>query len=173
MCCDVGENLYLAGAPGRIRTRDPLLRSHFYCSILFLARRPPCVYSQLEAIQLRSVNTVQYRPLTPCPRSNDGQMIKVVVMGFSRKRIGRDGKPRYTAYYLDIREQSGPRAPSPARRLQTRPGRTRRRRSGQASRATLPAAGRPSKTTSWGSGFPTISWNPAYAGTTPARSTTT
>ena len=24
-------------------------------------------------------------------------------MGFSRKRTGRDGKPRYTAYYLDIR----------------------------------------------------------------------
>ena len=24
-------------------------------------------------------------------------------MGFSRKRIGRDGKPRYTAYYRDIR----------------------------------------------------------------------
>jgi integrase len=24
-------------------------------------------------------------------------------MGYSRKRIGRDGKPRYTAYYLDIR----------------------------------------------------------------------
>jgi integrase len=32
-------------------------------------------------------------------------MIKVVVMGFSRKRPGRDGKPRYTAYYLDIRGQ--------------------------------------------------------------------
>jgi hypothetical protein len=32
-------------------------------------------------------------------------MIKVVEMGFSRKRIGRDGKPRYTAYYLDIRGQ--------------------------------------------------------------------
>jgi integrase len=30
-------------------------------------------------------------------------MIKVVVMGFSRKRIGRDGKPRYTAYFRDIR----------------------------------------------------------------------
>lgn len=30
-------------------------------------------------------------------------MIKVVSMGFSRKRIGSDGKPRYTAYYLDIR----------------------------------------------------------------------
>jgi integrase len=30
-------------------------------------------------------------------------MIKVAVMGFSRKRIGRDGKSRYTAYYLDIR----------------------------------------------------------------------
>ena len=26
-------------------------------------------------------------------------------MGFSRKRIGRDGKPRYTAYYADIRGQ--------------------------------------------------------------------
>jgi integrase len=26
-------------------------------------------------------------------------------MGFSRKRIGQDGKPRYTAYYLDIRGQ--------------------------------------------------------------------
>jgi integrase len=24
-------------------------------------------------------------------------------MGYSRKRVGRDGKPRYTAYYLDIR----------------------------------------------------------------------
>jgi integrase len=32
-------------------------------------------------------------------------MIKVVFMGFSRKRPGRDGKPRYTAYYLDIRGQ--------------------------------------------------------------------
>ena len=38
-------------------------------------------------------------------RSDYGQMIKVVSMGFSRKRIGRDGKPRYTAYYLDIRGQ--------------------------------------------------------------------
>jgi hypothetical protein len=26
-------------------------------------------------------------------------------MGFARKRVGRDGKPRYTAYYLDIRGQ--------------------------------------------------------------------
>jgi integrase len=32
-------------------------------------------------------------------------MIKVVLMGFSRKRPGRDGKPRYTAYFLDIRGQ--------------------------------------------------------------------
>jgi integrase len=30
-------------------------------------------------------------------------MIKVVIMGFERKRPGRDGKPRYTAYYLDLR----------------------------------------------------------------------
>ncbi|WP_393915992.1 tyrosine-type recombinase/integrase [Halostreptopolyspora alba] len=26
-------------------------------------------------------------------------------MGFSRKRTGRDGKPRYTAYYLDHKNQ--------------------------------------------------------------------
>ena len=32
-------------------------------------------------------------------------MINGVIMGFSRKRIGRDGKPRYTAYYLDVRGQ--------------------------------------------------------------------
>jgi len=32
-------------------------------------------------------------------------MIKAVSMGYSRKRIGRNGKPRYTAYYLDIRGQ--------------------------------------------------------------------
>jgi integrase len=37
------------------------------------------------------------------PRSDCGQMIKVVIMGFSRRRIGRDGKPKYTAYYRDIR----------------------------------------------------------------------
>jgi hypothetical protein len=32
-------------------------------------------------------------------------MIKVVAMGYARKRTGRDGKSRYTAYYLDIRGQ--------------------------------------------------------------------
>jgi integrase len=32
-------------------------------------------------------------------------MIKVVIVGFTRKRPGRDGKPRYTAYYMDIRGQ--------------------------------------------------------------------
>ncbi len=26
-------------------------------------------------------------------------------MGFSRRRPGRDGRPRYTAYYLDIRDR--------------------------------------------------------------------
>ena len=36
-------------------------------------------------------------------------------MGFSRKRTGRNGKPRYTAYYLDIRGQERSAAPSPAR----------------------------------------------------------
>ncbi len=32
-------------------------------------------------------------------------MIMVVVMGFSRKRVGRDSRPRYTAYYLDARDR--------------------------------------------------------------------
>jgi integrase len=32
-------------------------------------------------------------------------MIKVAIVGFARKRPGRDGKPRYTAYYLDIRSR--------------------------------------------------------------------
>ena len=29
-------------------------------------------------------------------------------MGFARKRAGQDGRPRYTAYYLDIRGQERP-----------------------------------------------------------------
>jgi integrase len=32
-------------------------------------------------------------------------MIKVIAMGYARKRTGRDAKSRYTAYYLDIRGQ--------------------------------------------------------------------
>ena len=37
-------------------------------------------------------------------------------MGFSRKRIGRDGKPRYTAYYLDIRGQERSAGTFPSRK---------------------------------------------------------
>src|SRR5262249_44676514 len=51
----------------------------------------------------RPILTVQCRPVIHGPRSNDGQTIKVVPVGYARKRIGRNGKPRYTAYYLDIR----------------------------------------------------------------------
>ena len=66
--------------------------------------------SNFDIIAARShtIGASQYRWMSAAdtgPRSNDGQMIKVVVMGFSRKRTGRDGKPRYTAYYLDIRGQ--------------------------------------------------------------------
>jgi integrase len=39
------------------------------------------------------------------PRSNDGQTIKAVAVGYSRRRIGRDSRPRYTAYYLDAQGQ--------------------------------------------------------------------
>src|ERR1700749_4050563 len=37
-------------------------------------------------------------------------------MGFSRKRIGLDGKPRYTAYYLDIRGQERSAGISPKKK---------------------------------------------------------
>jgi integrase len=37
------------------------------------------------------------------PLSNHGQTILECAVGFSRRRVGRDGRPRYTAYYLDIR----------------------------------------------------------------------
>ena len=90
--------------------------------------------------------------MTRGPRSNDGQMIKAVVMGFSRKRIGRDGKPRYTAYYLDIRGQERSAGTFSNKKGPTRPGRTRKRRSGQANQATPVAADRPSRPTSWTSG---------------------
>jgi integrase len=41
--------------------------------------------------------------MTHSSRSIDGQMIKGKAMGYSRLRTGLDGKPRYTAYYWDIR----------------------------------------------------------------------
>ena len=42
--------------------------------------------------------------MTVSPRSNDGQMImRGNFVGFSRKRVGQNGRPRYTAYYLDVR----------------------------------------------------------------------
>jgi len=43
--------------------------------------------------------------MVPDPRSNDGQDQGEISVGFSRKRNGRDGKPRYTAYYWDVRGQ--------------------------------------------------------------------
>lgn len=46
--------------------------------------------------------TVGCRPFSYSPRSNDGQTI-MVVMGLSRRRTGRDGRPRYAAYWLDVR----------------------------------------------------------------------
>ena len=37
------------------------------------------------------------------PRTKYGRMILGVAVGYAKKRIGRDGKPRYTACYLDLR----------------------------------------------------------------------
>ena len=56
-------------------------------------------------------------------------------MGFSRKRIGRDGRPRYTAYYLDIR--------GTARSAGTYPSRKDADRAWQAAEV-VQASGRPS-----------------------------
>ena len=39
------------------------------------------------------------------PGSNEGQTIKEAGVGHSRKRLGQDGNPRYTAYYDDLRGQ--------------------------------------------------------------------
>jgi integrase len=43
--------------------------------------------------------------VTQDPRTNDGQTIKEArpAMGYAKKRVGRNGKPRYTAVYLDLR----------------------------------------------------------------------
>lgn len=44
-----------------------------------------------------------YRPLTHGPRSDHGQPPEVNDVGFSRKRGGRNGRVRYTAYYKDLK----------------------------------------------------------------------
>jgi hypothetical protein len=46
-------------------------------------------------------------------------------MGYSRKRIGRDGKPRYTAYYFDIRGRERSAGTFSSKKTPTRPGRMR------------------------------------------------
>jgi integrase len=46
--------------------------------------------------------TVEIAQFTVKRRSSD-QVVGVVKMGFSRKRTSRDGKPRYTAYYVDAK----------------------------------------------------------------------
>ena len=95
-------------------------------------------------------------------------------MGFSRKRTGRDGKPRYTAYYFDIRGQERSAGTfsnkkDARQRLEESRGRRQRRQAGQ----TPAAAGRRSKPTSWRNGCHITCWNPASARTTPAISATT
>ena len=46
-------------------------------------------------------------------------------MGFSRKRTGRDGKPRYTAYYLDLRGRERSAGTFSTKKDATTPGRSR------------------------------------------------
>src|ERR1043165_1226173 len=50
-------------------------------------------------------------------RSNDGQMILGVGLGFSRKRVGKNGKYRYTAYYPDIQGRERSAGTFPSRKL--------------------------------------------------------
>ena len=76
-------------------------------------------------------------------------------MGFSRKRTGRDGKPRYTAYYLDIRGQERSAGTFSNKKdandawKDAEAARPRR-----AGRAIPAAASRPSRPTSWSKWLP-------------------
>ena len=80
-------------------------------------------------------------------------------MGFSRRRRGGDGKPRYTAYYRDLRGQGGdPRARSRGRPMPMPRGSPPRSASAPVC-ATIPAGGgRPSSTTLRVTGSRTTAW---------------
>jgi integrase len=51
-------------------------------------------------------SVARFQPLTQRPRTKHGQVISdrlVICMGYSKKRPDRNGKPRYTACYMDVR----------------------------------------------------------------------
>src|SRR5215831_17173716 len=94
-------------------------------------------------------------------------------MGYARKRIGQNGKPRYTAYYLDIRGKER----SAGTFSNTKDARDAwKEAEGQvrAGKQGDPAvAGRRSRATCRTSGCPTTSSSRGFAETTRARSAST
>src|SRR5262245_14377801 len=60
---------------------------------------------QVRRIESMPKPDIDYRRMTPRPRTNHGQPATemVIFMGYSKKRANRDGRPRYTACYLDAR----------------------------------------------------------------------
>ena len=82
-------------------------------------------------------------------------------MGFSRKRAGRDGKPRYTAYYVDIRGQERSAGTFSSRKDANDAWKSAEAMVRQAGRATQGAASRRSRPTSWTNGCLITCWSPA------------
>jgi hypothetical protein len=85
-------------------------------------------------------------------------------MGFSRKRIGRDGKPRYTAYYRDIRDEE--RSAGTFGRKKAMPGRRLRLASVLVDGGTRAEDDSSSRRTFLTSGCRTTSLNPACEAST-------
>src|SRR5262245_32892510 len=56
--------------------------------------------------------------MTRSPPSNHGQTIMMEhAVGYSRKRCDRQGRPRYTAYYHDLRRQERSAGTYPTKKL--------------------------------------------------------
>jgi hypothetical protein len=102
-------------------------------------------------------------------------MIKAVVMGFSRKRTGRDGKPRYTAYYLDLRGQERS-AGTFSNKKDANDAWKDAEAQVRAGKQGDPGRGKQTfqaYSMCWRSGCRITCWSPASAATTPGRSTST
>ena len=122
---------------------------HYVCSRLSSATAPTAVHGQ-----------------KPVPG-------KAAFMGFSRRRRGKDSKPRYTAYYRDLRGREVSADAFARKPERTRRGKQRRPMPARGC-GTIPAGdGRGSATMPGRCGCPTTGWSGPPARTTPRRSTGT
>ena len=75
---------------------------------LVWTRRFRPIKSQVDGTITVPLGAVQCHVAALSSRSNDGQTILSqgkAPWGFSRKRAGKDGRPRYTAYYRDTKDR--------------------------------------------------------------------